>query len=599
MAVDKSEFTLHISTTADLAGLANTIETLKRARDMVRENGQDTAAYDAIIKKTEGTFDAASKKLDEMSHSAHEAGVSHHEMHQALHLVHAAIGDALGPIGEFARLLGNPYVMAAAGATLAIKMLVEQHEKLREALQKQIELSHEVREIFRDAHTKSVEEASEAYAKWEDHLQHAHDLIDTLAEAMKRQSAISAQEREATEALANTTLDLYNARVRLLEAEGRLTGPEADWLTRRAQDNAQATRDARDDEAHQDEINRLRADATARTRQSEAEQTALDAAREARRRLAEQTNAAQGIATWRSGRQQELDVAAAAAASRHPGLSVDRDYDPARGDHSSMAEAMRTINYARQNAAAAEAAAATVTRSQVALHAMDEAIARHQAIIDRNGAAIHSDTETADLNQRLLDQHRREHPQQEAEQHQVDAAQRRAQLEALARSGRATRDQLAELSGMTAPAPGADESAMRRGLTQMEQQQRMQNGQLNGEQMSQLTQALEKLYGILQNPSSTPEERTGAENLRRRIGADEASAALAAGREHLQNLRVGLMGPASHEQMAEMVSLVHQLSDAQLLNTGPNGLNEQIQAIKHNVEILMQQHAVNNGATHL
>jgi hypothetical protein len=148
-------------------------------------------------------------------------------------------------------------------------------------------------------------------------------------------------------------------------------------------------------------------------------------------------------------------------------------------------------------------------------------------------------------------------------------------------------------------APGADEAALRPALRDVEQRQRLQNGRLNQEQTQRLTLALEKLAGLLENPEAVAGPRAAAEGLRRQIGADEAAGALVAGREHLRNLRDSLAGPASPAQMAEMVALLHQLADVQLLNSGTNNLNEQLQDLKHKVEILMQQHAINNGATHL
>jgi hypothetical protein len=129
MPITRSEFQLHIGTTADTAGLE-------------------------------------------------KSSISTHELREAIRLAKLEAGAMLGPLGELTHFLSNPYMLAIAGATLAVKMLAEQHKATREEIVKQIQASQELSDVWRASQLASLEKLADATADWNRKLLHARDSID-------------------------------------------------------------------------------------------------------------------------------------------------------------------------------------------------------------------------------------------------------------------------------------------------------------------------------------------------------------------------------------------------------------------------------------
>jgi hypothetical protein len=191
---------------------------------------------------------------------------SHKELHEALLLVKQSAGQALGPVGELAHFLANPSVLAVEGATLAIKMLVEQHEKLRAEMEKNIQATREVREAFAGNYESALRQVAESTAQFQRALLHAGESENRFAADLSAQTALIQEQASSLTSLATARLALYQANIQGGLLTGELTGPEANDANEHARIQARQQQEEIDRATRQREIhNQLAAAAAART----------------------------------------------------------------------------------------------------------------------------------------------------------------------------------------------------------------------------------------------------------------------------------------------------------------------------------------------
>lgn len=213
------------------------------------------------------------KTVENYGRVAHEAGASTHEVKEALHLVRDAAGDALGPIGELAHFLGNPYVLAAAGAIAAIKMLVEQHQALRDELEKNIAATRDIQESFAHNYTAAVNQATEATAEFHRTLARAGEVQNQFAAQLTERTALIHEQATAVSALAAAYREYYDANIQGAQLTGQMTGPEGHAAEEHARQQERAQTEQAERDSHAREVGEQR-------RQASDAQTASDEARD-------------------------------------------------------------------------------------------------------------------------------------------------------------------------------------------------------------------------------------------------------------------------------------------------------------------------------
>lgn len=283
----KSSFD-HTGTDAAKGAYAALGEQLKQLQSDIA-NAQRTGV--SVPQESLDQISKLENAIAKYGHAAHEGGVETHQVKEALHLVRDAAGDALGPIGELAHFLGNPYVLAAAGAIAAIKMLCDQQEALHENTKRNIEASTEQAEHWRNAFITAANEASDALNNYNIRLAHARDGVDLLAESQRNQTEQARQHAQAIEQAADAQERLVTALIHEQEILGRISSPEANAATQAAHRALRTARENAADEEAQTNID-------SRTDQAEAERmTGVHAAA----RLPAERAAAQHAATMAGG----------------------------------------------------------------------------------------------------------------------------------------------------------------------------------------------------------------------------------------------------------------------------------------------------------
>ena len=303
---------------------------------------------------------------------------SHKELHEALHLVKLGVGDALGPLGELAHFLGNPYIMAIAGATLAIKMLVEQHQKLHENTVKQITASHDMVELFKNAHAGAVRTAAESVAEFNRALEHQFDHLSAITEGLDKYNAASKQALEHDQARAAASQTLAEALIHAAVAQGTMTKSEGEISLEMLHERVQARKDAAENAAKEREITADLAaadEARARAAELHGARGGMDADFLGK---TEQKNAAAALLTTRQSEQKAAEDAAIEA--RVKSNDAANRFGPLSGP------ALRAEDKARAAEHAAEVARASVVAQANIVSQYDIQLADIKANIDANRA---------------------------------------------------------------------------------------------------------------------------------------------------------------------------------------------------------------------
>jgi hypothetical protein len=192
-----------------------------------------------------------------------KAIVTHNELRESLHLVALSAGDALGPFGELVHFLANPYILAFAGASLAVKELVQQHKEAQEIMLKNIEASRDLKEIFEQGHRQAILEVADAYAKLALQQRHLFDDVNLLTEGLNRNIATLKDQKNITDNVIGAQESLAQAITKAQEAAGVISHGTAQTQELLGAEAAQRRRDQADDAEKQAEINAKRNRASA------------------------------------------------------------------------------------------------------------------------------------------------------------------------------------------------------------------------------------------------------------------------------------------------------------------------------------------------
>jgi len=230
------------------------------------------------------------------------------EGREAFHAFRMAVGDSLGPIGELIHLMDNPWLRAIGGVVLALKMLTDNENAAEENTRKLTEASDKQRLLFANAALDALRAHTSELAKWADQQKHARDSLDLVSEAMKRQIDLQKELTSATNSGTDAALTTYEARIKLLELEGKMTGPAADAGLRAAKEHAQQQKDAADDAEKQGEIQAHKTRSAQAVGEVVSAQAGLDALGDKQTDAAHNLNAATALVP-------DLEKAAVAAAA--------------------------------------------------------------------------------------------------------------------------------------------------------------------------------------------------------------------------------------------------------------------------------------------
>jgi hypothetical protein len=384
------------------------------------------------------------------------------EMREQFHFLKLAIGDSLGPIGELIHFLSNPYLLAAAGAAMAIKMLVEQHEKLIENVKKNISLSQEMKDSFENVLRTAVNNATEAVANFHRTLSAVGSEEDHVAKEMASQISIIDARTEATKSLAAANRALQEVLIHAREDAGQISSPEA---ARELEIVRQQERRAQEEADHRKAAAEIQTKITAAAeheRQSAAAAAAADAARPESVRASQAVELAKAEKLRREGvlnALKEEEAAAQAKAQAAGGRPSDEEYAGRWNSTLNMAAdiAHRKELYDKLDAIRKEESTAkgavqaeedTITRDSIQQKNIDAAIERNEKLAESHLAAAQAMREEALAQTALTAAHEQGQAQIDAMQDATERAKRIAELRRHQDAGTLTRDEQNEAGGI-------------------------------------------------------------------------------------------------------------------------------------------------------
>jgi hypothetical protein len=474
-----------------------------------------TLLEDSGVKLTDEQFEKLSKTLSQNKKGAEEAGVSHKDLHESLKLVAIGAGDALGPIGELAHFLSNPYLLAAAGATLAIKELVEQHEKLIENIKMNIEKTREMRDALRDNFETAFRESAAAMADFHRQFAAVGQDIDQVERSMKSAVAAIHAQGEATRDLAGANRELQEVLLAGRQLQGQSTGVEGNFEAEQIKRNERAAREAAEHRQAADEL-------TAKARAAEGHETAGSAA--AGRADAERDNN-RILDTSVKDAEFKLEQAKktlAEADKKRTDAELESD-GPFHQKRQDVAEAIRQQNAAQDQ----------LRISQEHLARQEESKKDSDAIIERNQKEAISHREKAAAIREEITAQAALTAAKERAQAQIDATHDAAtlaghlnELERGRQAGTLTPEQSAEIGGINTPARDIGQAIRdsNRTISEIAQRGRI-NGGLSQEDGQQLVELNAALVGLVEGHANIiPTFRTQIEQDRNRIKALEDQA---------------------------------------------------------------------------
>ena len=243
-----------------------------------------------------------------------EATGANIELKEALRLLKLEAAGMLGPIGELTHFLGNPYLLATAGAGLAIKMWVEQIKAAHDNTVKLITASQELAATFKNAHDSAARSAADRQSELATKILHSTDQMDWQTKAMERASAVRQQEIQEQKDLYSAIEAVAKARIDAAEKDGKIDSQTATYEKNRLAERTQALKDKADDKKITEEIEGHRQRAATARGQAGAASGLAEHDQPNMQRLDELIN---GGTARMGGLQQAVTAAAAALAEAH------------------------------------------------------------------------------------------------------------------------------------------------------------------------------------------------------------------------------------------------------------------------------------------
>jgi hypothetical protein len=473
--VSGADYQIKISSEADLSALKATLAALESDTAAAERMGVSVkGAYDQIA-ATKSAINGYENAVKNAHNELSKLDISHREVHQAMRLVSQAAGGALGPIGELTHLLGNPYIMAAAGATLAIKMLIEEHQKLHDITVKNIEESRNLANAMRDAGENAARINAQHVADLANHFAHLQENVDLATHAMEVFIKVNAATLASQEANITATTTLIAAYIHEQEVLGHFNAPEAGFMTQHAE-NEEAKQKQREKEAKEQtdiDVKTQRAN-KAKQEGEEAQRLATGLTKGRRSDAQDALEAINAVVDSLSQKLPDLDKAANEAQADLPTLrdaaaSAQIAYEAQKrsGGDSSIAgflaekaanafqDALGAIGAADSQRDSLEKAKRTQARFEQDLKDIDEEIAHQKQIADARLELFRTTMEGIEDARRQLKQEHDDFTRDESTREETQRVKRRSALEEKKEKGAATPGELAELFGMTDSGPGA------------------------------------------------------------------------------------------------------------------------------------------------
>jgi hypothetical protein len=479
---------------------------------------------------------------------------SHKSLHEAIELLKQGAGDALGPIGELAHFMANPYILAIAGATLAVKMLVERHQQLREELQKNITATREMHDQFEANFNTAVQTVTESLAAFHRTFAHAGETQNEFASHLADQTALINEQAAAVTSLAAARLALYQANIQGAELSGQITGPQEQY------EETQARIEARQQEEQAERDSHTGAVAAQREAASGANAAATAADNEARspNRTAERVRNEALVLNQQDEVERRQKVAKDLADkldAHNAGQGVDRITDEPgyQAMKAKLADLQRQaaqpgLSMAQASVPAAEARAIqeTITKYEELKNAQADVVKAKQKLSEYKIKAADYEEETKQLGARAVQlrifaettnlaaaaaerlNHAIEsaHAAPDATNDEAVRQRRHNQLMERHQRGQLTPDETEELIGMGSAHPGTDLATARQRVKQIETHvRRFEGGHASPEEVAELRRLVDRLVGIAENIQATTVQRHQADNLESRIAALERNAA--------------------------------------------------------------------------
>ncbi|HEV7926679.1 MAG TPA: hypothetical protein VGR14_15070 [Verrucomicrobiae bacterium] len=471
-----SDFEVKISTPVELSGAAQAAAELDKVKDSAEKAGR----------------------------AAHEAGISHKELHESIKLAALSAGDAIGPIGELGHFLGSPELLGVAGAVLAFKMLIEQMNASREAALKQLEAFTAFHDFLASNHQRAMLESAAQTHTWNLQLEHARDNVDQLTQALQRSIAAGQESLHNTNDLISAQERLAEAIIHAREAAGQITPAAASEQERQAQLAARHAREAAEDQQAQADI------AAKRGRAEAAGGEISDATGRVAglRGDARDNNEAIGLA---DNRIEELRKASEEATKAAEEAKVKI------GKHEAGTQAGADLRAKEAAAEQAKGMLETAIKHKADLEEQGETIKEdiqsQRALITSRNELRDKLNEEADAAEQSLHSRQAGRAQVEAVDNQTDAVNRRAANEDMVRrvqSGRGTAAEGQQVAAWRDQAQSATESgpegagdashALEQGQSILSIIQG-QGGRGNAQQMAQVHGILERVIALLGNHS--------------------------------------------------------------------------------------------------
>ena len=510
MAIDRSEYTIAIKTTAE-------VEAAKSANNALLE-----------LTKTAG------KTREGMD----EAGASAHELHERFHLVKLAAGEALGPLAELGHFLRSPELLGAAVATLGVQQLIERLHEGEEEMRKSLEAGQAYQDFLVENHTKAILDAAAATRQFSLELERARQSVDQLAKAQALQISLAQEHLALTNDLTNAQERQAVALTHLQEVQGRITSVTATAEEHRIHEAAQHARDAAEDAEKQGDIETKRHTQAGYAQEQTAAESALAGLQGPRRAMFERTGrAAQNTADAKKAADEATQAAteARAKAMSAPtltevgqaiaqGLSGEELRREREKDASQKEAAAATARKTLESAVKHEAAIAAESKE------LDDSISVQQELIKSRRELIEKlKAETEQAATSLLT-HQQSRATVEAVDRSTYNATRQATLLQRQQSGQITNDESAELEGMSGNLasspnraggtriPGLVENA-RTVIRGLQRDRSFGTGHASAEDVAEMARLLAEFIGMANNP------QIGIGTLRQQI--NELSAAVA------------------------------------------------------------------------
>lgn len=225
--------------------------------------GVERAKFELEVSAVKGDTSAIPAVAAEVKHlgeAAHEAGLSHKEVHEGIELVSESAAGALGPIGELVRFMSNPEMLAAQGIVIGMTLLNEQFEQTIKLQAKMEDGLRAIKEATREAATSAAEHAAQEKGAFEQRIKHLDDERNLFNEAMQERLKLYGTEQDHIKGMIDIEAQRFDAYIAYLVKIGAMTPEEGKRQTEAHAQGAKDAKEAADERKAQADIDAKKAE---------------------------------------------------------------------------------------------------------------------------------------------------------------------------------------------------------------------------------------------------------------------------------------------------------------------------------------------------